>query len=124
MTNYADPPTKPHGRGPHSGRDRQLYAALAIGFVIGLSLAGVIFFGLFTFGALPIIEQQYLPAPTCPPAEFLLPVCPTQPPIGGAGATPAPPTATMTPGPTLDLAATATVACAMFTSQFPATPCP
>jgi hypothetical protein len=124
VAKYSEPATKPRTVQGKGTTDRTIYAALAIGFVIGVSLAGVILFGLFTFGALPIIEQQYLPAPTCPPTEFILPVCPTQPPIGGAGATPVPPTATMTPSPTLDLAATATVACATFSSQFPATPCP
>jgi hypothetical protein len=124
VAKYSEPATKPRTVPRKGTTDRTIYAALAIGFVIGLSLAGVVLFGLFTFGALPIIEQQYLPAPTCPPAELLLPVCPTIEPKGGAGATPVPPTPTMTPSPALDLAATATVACATFTSQFPATPCP
>ena len=124
MQSYTEPPTKPKGAPQKANPNRQLYAALGIGIVIGISLSGLILFGLFSFGALPIIEQQYLPAPTCPPAEFILPVCPTQPPIGGAGATPVPPTDTVTPSPTLDLAATATAGCATFQGQFPGTPCP
>lgn len=123
MQTYTEPPTKPKVETKKPSPDRKLYAALGIGIVIGASLTGLILLGLFSFGALPIIEQEYLPAPTCPPADFLLPICPTQPPMG-AGATLTPPTATITPSPTLDLAATATVACATFQSQFPATPCP
>lgn len=126
MARYTEPATKPRSVRKNVKRDGTMWAALGIGIVIGFALAGLVGIGLYGFGALPIIEQQYLPAPTCPPAELLLPVCPTLEPKGGAGVTPEPPTATETPTltETPDLAATATVACATFSAQFPATPCP
>jgi hypothetical protein len=127
VAKYTEPDTKPRVKPKKAKPDRSVYAALGAGVVIGVALAGLIMLGLFGFGALPIIEQQYLPAPACPTSDILLPVCPTQPPMGGGAATPEPHllvTETVTPSPTLDLAATATVACATFQSEFPATPCP
>lgn len=116
-------PTKPRGQKAATKR-RFAWDAFAMGVVGGMLIVSVSGFGLlYFFGFFAPFEAASTPPVGCPATPDLVVICPQVVPAVVVTATPAP-TETPTPTATPDFAATATVACATFQGQFPATPCP
>ena len=126
MQDHSQMDTKPIQKPKRQSLNKLFLLTLLIGILMGMVITVAVGYGLYVFEYFDLIWEPGLKATEVvagPTSVIPSPVCPTCPP-----ATPETKllVVTATPEPTVtpDAGATATAACADFSSQFPGTPCP
>jgi hypothetical protein len=121
MQEMREESSTPTGGGSTSVFDKRYLTTLILGIIIGAACISMVGITTYLMNYVCIVGDGCLSIETVevwPPPEVMAGICPPCESILG--------TATPTPSPKLapDLDATATAACADFSSQFPGTPCP